>query len=297
MNAKHLWRRRLALCISVVLLLAVMATPASADIGPKPSVEIAFDGLEDEHYYVTLLSRTKSTGPYSAASEEQSGPSHGAEHDIYLKFLDYQDADGFYFLQFFSECTDTFLWGYYPPAEFKILLYFPDYDAFAVSAEIYERYAFDSYYRVDLSGATVAQGDVVFTAERSYNYTWELLSLAARIVLTVLLEIGIALLFGFRAKKQLWFICLVNVATQTALNVLLNLVNYAGGELAFLLAFILLELLVFAVEALVYCIFMKKISEAQHVKRNWLTVVYALAANAVSFFAGLGIAHLLPGIF
>lgn len=50
----------------------------------------------------------------------------------------------------FRDCTETseFKWTYYPPQRFKILVYFPETDSFAVSG-IYERYAFDSYYKVD----------------------------------------------------------------------------------------------------------------------------------------------------
>lgn len=133
-------------------------------MGPKPSVVIDFKGLEDENYYVTLLSKTDSTGPYSAITK---GPGYtmyesgDEDYDVFLKFAGYEDGDGYYFLQYFKNCGDShrFAWTYYPPVNFKILVYFPDYDAFAVSAEAYERYAFDSYYSVSVSGApeTVTQ--------------------------------------------------------------------------------------------------------------------------------------------
>ena len=59
---------------------------------------------------------------------------------------------------------------------FKILLYFPEQNCFAVSNEIYERYAFDSYYRVDATGLerqslTTARS---ISAEKDYDYTWEI---------------------------------------------------------------------------------------------------------------------------
>jgi hypothetical protein len=58
--------RSLLLCI--VALKAVVPTIAYADVGPKPSVVVAFRGLQD-NCYVTLLSKTESTGPYSAYAE------------------------------------------------------------------------------------------------------------------------------------------------------------------------------------------------------------------------------------
>ena len=96
-------------------------------------------------------------------------------------------------MQYFSDCTETsqFTWGYYPPSKFKILLYFPEYDKFAVSEEVYERYAFDSYYNVDAKGLEVQS--VTFTenitAVRNYDYTWELTSLFARIIATITIEV------------------------------------------------------------------------------------------------------------
>jgi hypothetical protein len=64
--------------------------------------------------------------------------------------------------------------GYYPPEDFKILLYFPADDRFAVSEEACERYAFDSYYQVNLSGVdpVSAENGFTFPAVRNYDFTW-----------------------------------------------------------------------------------------------------------------------------
>ncbi len=290
------------LLLFVMVLFVVLPVPASADIGPKPSTEITFSGLEGETYYVTLLSPSPSNGPssaYDGITENARYHEGEEEYGIWKKFVDYADTDGFYFLQVFGTCrgNDSFRWGYYPPSTFKILLYFPKYDTFAVSGQ-YERYAFDSYYTVDMAGydiRSVTQGSVL-SAKKSYDYKWETVSLLCRIVLTILLEVGVALLFGYRERKQLLFILLVNVITQTALNVLLNVINYFQGALAFTLYYLTLECLVFASEAILYYFLMKKFSRKE-CSRNWLAVVYAFAANTASFAAGLVLAHWIPGIF
>ena len=69
------------------------------------------------------------------------------EEEIWQAFVDYQDPDGFYFLQEIWDCSEAGLldWTYYPPGTFKILLYFPDSGQFWTSP-VYERYAFDSYF-------------------------------------------------------------------------------------------------------------------------------------------------------
>ena len=198
--------------------------------------------------------------------------------------------------------TKKIEWTYYPPDSFKILLYYPETQSFVVSG-IYERYAFDAYYTVDMDGINI--GSVAYDEERStderieayrsYPYTQEVLSLAARIVITILMEMGIALLFGFRRKKQLLLLIGVNTATQILLNVLLNGTNYNAGLLAFVGFYILLELVVFVLEAILYCIWMKKFSAQP--RKNWFYVLYSLVANGVSFGAGILIARWLPGIF
>lgn len=282
----------------ILLCLLIMATifplVASADIGPKPSIVVDFDGLDGKTYYVTLLSSVKSTGPHSTLDGNESYPRYGEgddNYEVFLKFVEYQDADGYYFLQFFQDCTEThqFSWTYYPPREFKLLLYFPETDHFIVSDDIYERYAFDSYFIAAVSDAAIS------TVEKSYDYTSEMLSLIARIVLTIVAELAIALLFGFRERKLFRFITGVNVVTQIVLNVALNIINYRSGALAFLIFHFLLEVAVFAVEAILYTRYLRRLSPKEI--PGWKPGLYALVANAASFALGLGLASWLPGVF
>ena len=258
-------RKIFALLLCFVLVMAMPIT-AHADMGPKPSVRIEFTGIEGETYYGTLLSKSKSTGPASAWDgnpEYAYRQPEDADYDIWLKFVEYEDTDGYYFLQWFWECSENnqLNWTYYPPTSFKILLYFPETDTFYVSP-VYERYAFDSYFNVDLSEYDT---DPIL-ASKSYDYTWELISLAARIVLTIALELGIALLFGYREKKVLGLLAVVNIVTQVTLNVALNIINYNSGSMSFTFSYVLFELLVFAIEAVAYAVLLKKFSSKEQKK-------------------------------
>ena len=281
------------LCFIVFFSLPIAAC---ADIGPKPSVRITFEGVEKgTEYYGTLLSERRSTGPSSAWDGISGHESyHDGEKEIWQAFADYTDTDGYYFLQEWWECADTnqLNWTYYPPSKFKILLWFPETDTYFVS-DIYERYAFDSYYTVDISEDMSANSKL--TAEKSYNYTWEIISLAARIVATILLEILIAFIFGYRERKAIRFIAFVNIITQVGLNVALNIINYNSGSMAFVFFFILLEIVVFIAEAVIYALLLKGFTSktADYLK----TTAYAFAANAASFAVGLWISHIVPGIF
>ena len=198
--------------------------------------------------------------------------------------------------------TKEIAWTYYPPPKFKILLYYPETETF-VSSGIYERYAFDTYYTVDMNGVDIGSMEYNegmstsgrLNAYRSYHYRQEILSLLARIALTIAIEMIVALLFGFREKNQLLILIIVNLVTQIVLNVLLNIINYNSGPLAFTVFYALFEIVVFAMEAVLYCKILKKASERQ--KKNWYYVTYSFAANSVSFGAGFFLARALSGIF
>lgn len=305
--------RIITVLLCAVFVISTFSIAVSADTGPKASVRILFKNMDDELCYGTLLSKNQSTGPSSAWDGTAVNAKHN-ENDYYSyatlnyetwkAFTEYEDADGYYFLQegwLVSE-TKKIEWTYYPPSSFKILLYYPKTNTFVVSG-ICERYAFDTYYTVDMDGVNI--GSVEYDKElstderihayRSYNYAQEIISFIARILITILIETAIALPFGFRKKKQILLLIGVNTATQILLNVLLNIINYNSGQMSFVVSYILFELIVFAIESVVYCTYMKSLSEPP--KKNRFYVIYALIANAISFGAGLVAAQILPGIF
>ena len=308
---KRNFKKTIYLLIRTLFLSALLSITASADTGPKASVRITFENMGDALCYGTLLSEKRSTGPYSAwdGNEEhmyfERLEDMGIDEDLWRAFTYYEDADGYYFLQeaiWQVNEKKELAWTYYPPDTFKILLYYPETEKFAVSG-ICERYAFDTYYTVDMAGVDIGSVDYNeglssndrLVAYKSYRYKQELISLAARIFITIAIEMGVALLFGFRGKKALLLLVTVNTVTQILLNVLLNMINFRSGAWAFVAWYVMLELAVFVIEATLYAAFMKKLTGKG--RPAWFYAVYAFAANAVSFGAGLGIANILPGIF
>jgi len=291
--------------VIILVLTTLLSVAVNADMGPKASVRVNFENMGDELCYGTLLSDDPSTGPNSVwdgiDGHECLG---GLDPDIWRAFAEYKDSDGFYYLQINWEVSKTkeIAWTYYPPDTFKILLYYPETQTFIVS-DIYEKYAFDTYYTVDMEGVDIKSveydeelsSDERIKAYRTYNYMRELVSLVVRIVLTIAVEMGVACLFGFTQKKQLLLLVLVNTVTQIILNVLLNVINYNSGELAFVLYYILFEIVVFAVEAVIYCTYLERFGD-KPLKKGYF-IFYALVANAVSFGVGLAVANILPGIF
>lgn len=285
-------KQRILVLLLCLALVCGLAPAAYADIGPKPSVHITFENMDDSLCYATLLSKTKSTGPSSAwDGDENHIYNYNLDLGIWRAFVEYQDPDGYYFLQEGWQVNETksFAWTYYPPSSFKVLLYYPETDEFVTSG-IHERYAFDSYFTIDLEAA-----GPTLTLKKSYDYTWETISLVARIVLTILLELGLALLFGFRGKQVLLTITGINIVTQVGLNLALNIINYSQGSMAFVLFYLLLELAVFVLEAVLYLRLLQRASPTPLKKGR--VILYALAANVLSFGCGLWLAVQIPGIF
>lgn len=294
----------LSLFSLLLFLFPFRITTASADMGPKPSLNIEFEGLpKDEPCYTTILSSTPSTGPFSVHRGDYEPRETG---EIAQLFREYKDKDGYYYLQQHWDIsqTDNIRWGYYPPQKFKVLLYFPQRNVF-ISSGIYERYAFDSYYQMDITNISLDLSQenkdvpVLLTAtpqvEKSYNYAEEILSMCIRICLTVLVELGIACAFLIRDKKQWRLLIGVNIFTQIVLNVILNFTNYHYGQYLYVAIYIIAEFIVFAVESLIYLLFMNRITDKK--KRQGVYVGYAAAANALSFAFGLFLSIIIPGIF
>lgn len=288
-------KRKLTVFLLCVVVAALLLSTVWADMGPKPSVRITLTHTDGRPCWGTLLARESSTGPASVWDGHTPYQWAEDQREIWQAFVDYRDPDGYHFLQEWWDCSSSgqLNWTYYPPRSFKLLLYYPDTDTF-VSSGICERYAFDSYFAADLSDVE-AGGGTELTLRRSYDYKWELISLLCRIVITILLELGVAFVFGLGRKPLLKLIAAVNLFTQVGLNVLLNLINYNRGSLAFLFWYLVLEVAVFALEGGVYVRRMHLTADRPMTNRR--IIAYAFVANVLSLGAGLWIARYIPGIF
>lgn len=270
----------LILAFTLCFLLSV---GAFADTGPKPSVHVKLQNLPEGPVYGTLLSKSESTGPasYDPDYEPQEWDSV-QDIAVWRAFQGYEDADGFYFLNELWDCSEGELaWTYYPPREFKLLLYFPESGEWSASGA-YGQYAFDSYFAADLSES----GTIELT--RSYDYGGEALGLIARVVITLAIELLLALAFGYRTKGTLKVIALMNLATQLGMSIALNVYAYFNG--ASMGALLLAEALVTAVETAGYCCELPR----RGVHSRGRAAAYAVFANICSLAAGLLLGLLLP---
>lgn len=289
-------KRRL-FCGSILALLLVCLLPlwAAADTGPKPSITVTPEGFGEDVCYLTLLSQTETTGPWSkqesfAASKDSYGNPE-ADEAIWTAFNDYQDAEGFFFLGCYGEVTggQMFCWSYYPPDTFKVLAYFPDSGTFAVGP-VTERKEFSARYTVSPSET----GETLLI-EKARNQEAENKSFVGRLVLTLALELAVAVVFGFRAKRQIITIVCMNLITQVGLNQAITHLFPLVSSRWYWPGLLVLEILIFLVEGAVYARLLPRWKkDPAAVCHPW---GYALAANVASFGVGLILARLIPGMF
>ena len=277
-------KRILAAALTLLLLIPLLTVTAYADCGPKPSTTITVHTGGGERAVVTLLGEKESYGPYSRVEPGQEPEDYMDLNDMEAEawdvFRDYADPDGYCFLGELFDSNVT--WGYWPPETFKIAVYYPDYGVLWVSEDSYDRYAFHSDYRLTLPalGAGAQNGEVDMVLKKESDIPEEVFGLLWRIVLTIVIELSLARVFGFGSKRQKKVLLRVNLLTQVGLNVLLWVWYYWGGPLEAMLRLAVAELVVLIAENVAYLRWLREDESALR------TVGYTVCANLASVLVG-----------
>ena len=282
-------KRVISLILMLLLLLPVLTVTVSADMGPKPGTSITVRPGGGEYAIVTLLAQEESNGPHWTIGPDDEPSSRIAENERLAKawyaFRDYADPDGYHFWGEIYEGSVT--WGYFPPENFKIAVYYPEYGILWVSEDTYERYAFDSDFRLNLPavGAGAQSGEVDMVLKKTSNLGSELAGFLFRVLLTLAMELAVARVFGLTEPGQKKLILRVNLLTQVGLNLLLWSWYYFDGPLAAMVRLILAEIVVLVVEGASY---LRK--RRQDVRRGKI-LGYTILANLASVTLGFLFLH------
>ena len=282
----------------VLILMAALGIYAFADFGPKPSVVVEFENAGDQEYYVTLVAKEDKLGsPYSRITAEDQPETDDIA--IWNRLVAYEDPDGMVFAGNVQKLTGdgAYVWGYYPPSEFRVLIYFPDTDSFVESSEILEQYAFDSYYQMDFNDLPENWNDAVaaIPVTRKYNLLWQITASLLRMAVTVAVECLLAVLFGFKGKRQMLLVLAVNCATQLAMNLLI-LDESVGLFVFYVLQYALIEVGVILAEGLVYCLALPKLATPEQ-NRKIHPIAFAFFGNVASFSLGFLLSNCFPMLF
>jgi hypothetical protein len=282
-------KRVISLILMVLLLLPVLTVTVSADMGPKPGTSISVRPGGGEYAIVTLLAREEGNGPHWTIGPDEEPSSRIAKDErlaqAWYAFRDYRDPDGYHFWGEIYEGSVT--WGYFPPENFKIAVYYPEYGILWVSEDSYERYAFDSDFRLNLPavGAGAQSGEVDMVLKKTSNLGSELAGFLFRVVLTLAMELAVARVFGLTELGQKKLILRVNLLTQVGLNLLLWGWYYFDGPLAAMVRLILAEIVVLVVEGAIY---LRKLRQEES---RGKILGYTILANLASVTLGFLFLH------
>lgn len=259
----------------------------------KTAIHIEIDDLTDEIYYVTILSSEESV----ADSKVYDGSNGTYTQDdqmypIWEKFTQYEDEDGYFFLQEIVKCQgDTsFTWSDYIPESFKILLYFPEDDSYVVTS-IRDDDMTD-YYIIHMDEV---KSDVPYIPVRRFHTGIIVFFLFIRTAGVIWVELSIAMLFKYRERKQLIFVGVLNGAAHAILNVYLLYAAYQYGVLALLAGLFTFGSIVFLIKTALYNICIPVL--ASETISRLKVFLYSVVSSVLSSVAVWVLAYLYAGVY
>ena len=249
----------------LILIISIIAIPVNvfADSGPKPSIDVKIKNLKTKNYIIDLFVYDKEMAKKDEGPAVFGNPGLTDDEIQELYKLNY---DGWISAStragriLFSDCKGNAEYhnqfGYFgTPEVYKIVIINKDTGEIKISKKIVRK-EFNSEVTVDYNNMKVVETNI--------NIVKTLIVAAIALILTILIELGIALLFKTKNYTTIAITNLIsNVSLQALLIIFTN--NY-------LLVFIIGEILVIGAELLVYLLRFKNISKAK-------TTIYTLVAN------------------
>ncbi len=267
-------KKRFYVLLVLSVLFQTFLLPVKADIGPKPAVYLTIgEGFRPDDLIMILSEDNTSYGPNRPLHETGGDSIIFPSEEVKEYLMNYKDNDGYVVWNYITQIgqNDKVNFTYYCPKNIKVGVYRQDSKQLIVSQKI-ERSHLEDYYR-----AVCLDNAVILTD--NFDLFTPIWHAGVRMIATIVIELAIALLFGFRKKEQIRRILAANVFTQLIVNGFIVLSNRMGGILQTLILLFPLELIIFLIEGILYH---SKLSEKKG--KNWL---YALLANIVSAAIGI----------
>jgi len=286
----------LSVLMSSITAILLLSVSASADSGPKPSINIIIKNVGSETCYATMLSDSPYGFKYISLNGAKSGVtdvimdnwgSYGKEDfiiddPIYDIFSTYAEQDGYEYSAWYVKLgkgTNEIEWSYRSPDHFKLVLYYPDSDRYEES-QVCNCFAYNSTFIAELSDS----GEITAIWEDD-NIIFRILSILVLIAVNLLIELGLALLFKLRKKFHIITIIITNLITQGTLLIWLNFRILTHGFGVFEgFGYLFSEVVILIVEMTAYSIFFRKDEQRKYVP------LYAFLANLTSFLIGSPVA-------
>lgn len=237
-----------------------------AGIPPHNNAHVTIQGIEGE--YVAAFA---SSGKFIYANDDYEAWLDKSEEKRipYNPIMEYKDNEGYRWIGGYFECDgkEEISLRIYFEEDFKIIIY-KDNQLYKVSEKI-EFYAYDSYYKIDLSS-----NDII--VKESYDYFGNILFLIFRIVLILSVEIGLLFLLKMYTKRNFIVTLILNVIGQLFLNIYVFISLYFNGTSSGIFTLLLVGLQIFIVQFIAYQFLLKK-------KHRLLIILYPILASLAAF--------------
>jgi len=138
-----------------------------------------------------------------------------------------------------------------------------------------DNFSYSTLMTLDLDAGTLTQGQPAWRTP---------LLVAMRVVSTLLIEGLVFFLFQYRERRSWLVFLVVNLVTQTALNMSFNGPQYTGY---WMIGYVLGEILVFAAEIIAFTLLLREFKKGR-------AALCAIAANAASLLIGGAMLTYLP---
>ena len=219
MNRSFILRYNVGMFKKILLVtMLLIGTGIGITNGYFQATRIEFEGNGSE-CYATLLSRYTVSGTWSTQLQYDLN----APEEVIAFFDAYKDPDPYFYLNYFQDVSEGLLyWPYYPPDDFKVLVYFPDTGLSMATDQAYHRYALTSTYK-----AIISDGEILL--KPNYDYAKLIAITSFRIITGIAVSLLLSFLLGKPMHSELKYIICSTVLFQVLLNLVISFYSFRHG--------------------------------------------------------------------
>lgn len=272
-------RLKLIILAAVITMLAVLisAPAVSADMGPKPSVELHITNPPEGLYYVDLLQDYNENSDLNLIYNEEKCEKYGLNYDMVQTMFNYSE-DGWYPRKggIMDNCINvsvsghTYNFTYNVPDEFKIIIVTEDLQT--IISPLVKPKAYNCVITLDAEKCTTTEAESSVSENQLNTILSTIIIFIITCGITIIIERFVFFCFRINMKpkvnKRLFY--LTNIGTQLLLYLFIEISG---------LLFIPAEILIFIIEACLFAFKMKEVGKSR-------IIACTVTANLISALAG-----------
>lgn len=272
-------RLKLIILAAVITMLAVLisAPAVSADMGPKPSVELHITNPPEGLYYVDLLQDHDENSDLNLIYNEEKCEEYGLNYDMVQTMFNYS-KDGWYPRKggIMDDCINVscndhiYNFTYNVPDEFKIIIVTEDLQT--IISPLVKPRAYNCIITLDAEKCATTEKESSVSENHLDTVLHAIIAFFITCGATILIERFVFFCFriNMKIKENKRFFYLMNIITQLLLYLFIEI----SGQL-----FIPAEILIFTIEACLFSFKMKEVGKRR-------IIACTVTANLISTLVG-----------